>query len=121
MRPLTDRQREVLRAIHRLTVEHGYPPTLRDVCNVFGWSSTTAILDHAALLRKKGCLGRRDFGNSRSSLLLTSRGLEELGYVPPPSTPKTLGEGISAIRCSHCNVTRIGAGICPGCRGRIAA
>ncbi|MFN2352166.1 MAG: transcriptional repressor LexA, partial [Kiritimatiellia bacterium] len=56
MKPLTQRQRMVLDFI-RTELEHqGRPPTLHEIKNRFGWSSTNAVRGHLKLLRAKGAL-----------------------------------------------------------------
>lgn len=57
-RPLTERQREVLEFIAR-AVDAGMPPTLREVCAEFGWSSTQAASDHVDALERKGFVARQ--------------------------------------------------------------
>lgn len=53
-RAVTERQREVLRFI----VEHGVPPTLREIMIHFGWTSTMAATSHVRALETKGLIER---------------------------------------------------------------
>ncbi len=56
LQPLTLRQREVLLYVqHRMDAD-GLPPTLREVCEHFGWRSSVAAADHFAALHRKGWL-----------------------------------------------------------------
>lgn len=54
VRPLTARQAEVLEFLRRYLSEHGYPPTLPDVCRAFGFASVRSAACHLAALRRKG-------------------------------------------------------------------
>lgn len=72
----TRRQREVLQAVHAYHQDHGYPITVRELCNALGLSSTNAVYCHVCLLERKG-LVRRDRFRSRT-LQLTDAGLREV-------------------------------------------
>lgn len=48
------RQHALLRAIDRLTRKHGYPPTVRELEAAMGYSTTNAVAQQLALLRRKG-------------------------------------------------------------------
>lgn len=52
--PLTSTQTKVLQYILEHQEEHGVPPTLKGICEQFGWSSLTAPRCHLEALRKKG-------------------------------------------------------------------
>lgn len=65
MMPLTDRQREVYDFIVERIVNTGMSPTIREICNHIGVSSTNAVNDHLKALERKGWLTRGD-GSSRS-------------------------------------------------------
>lgn len=62
--PLTDRQREVLRFLRRRMVEHGRPPTIREIADEFG-VNVNAVMGHPNALRKKGVVTRGGSGDSR--------------------------------------------------------
>jgi len=55
MRPLTDRQKEVLSFISDHTEKHSYPPSIREIADHFG-ISTKGAHDHVSTLREKNCL-----------------------------------------------------------------
>jgi repressor LexA len=55
---LTERQATVLAHVRDHIDTHGYPPTVREICDRFGWSSTQAAHDHLAALARKGYLER---------------------------------------------------------------
>jgi repressor LexA len=72
---LTPRQRQVLRFIDDYRRRHGYPPTIRNICDAFDFT-ITAAWDHLKALGKKGCI-TRDYKVARS-LVLTERGEREV-------------------------------------------
>lgn len=56
---LTDRQGEILDFIKRYLSEHGYPPTVRDIGQAVGLTSSSTVHAHLANLEKAGAI-RRD-------------------------------------------------------------
>jgi repressor LexA len=82
---LTNRQQEILDFIEDFIQKRGYPPTLREIGNEFGISSTNGVRVNLAALEKKQYIIRRPW---------LSRGIElvhdpkvkqtdgEIGYVP---------------------------------------
>jgi repressor LexA len=62
---LTKRQGEVLEVIARHLDEVGYPPTIRELGDALGISSTNGVNDHLKALERKGYLTRED-GKSRT-------------------------------------------------------
>ena len=73
MTAFAPRQLAVLRAIHELTVKHGYPPALREVGKAAGLSSSSAVWYHIDRLRQAGHMVNED-GLTRT-LRLTYKGL----------------------------------------------
>lgn len=63
---LTDRQRKVLRHIVRRIQDDGYPPTVREIAEHFGFRSPRAVSDHLEALERKGYL----------KLMGTARGIQ---------------------------------------------
>jgi repressor LexA len=55
---LTARQLEILQFIHEYRASHGYAPTLREICERFGFSSYGTAHKHLKLLAEKGFLRR---------------------------------------------------------------
>lgn len=53
---LTERQRAILDFVGAFIAERGYSPTLRDICERFGYTSTTTASKHVIHLVKKGKL-----------------------------------------------------------------
>lgn len=58
MQGLTERQREALEFIARMVDERGYPPSVRELCEHMGISSTRGALRHLEALEKKGYISR---------------------------------------------------------------
>jgi repressor LexA len=58
MKNLTPRQEEVLDFILETLQGRGYPPSVREVCEALGLSSTRGALRHLEALEKKGCISR---------------------------------------------------------------
>lgn len=56
---LTDRQREVLGVIERHLRDHGYPPSVREIGEAVGLTSTSTVHAHLETLERRGYL-RRD-------------------------------------------------------------
>ena len=75
-KPLTRRQRAILRYVFDHREEHGWAPTVREIGEHFGIRSTTGVVDHLSALERKGMLVR-DVGKPRC-LALTDRGATEL-------------------------------------------
>lgn len=51
---LTPRQKEVLHYVVQYTFEHLYQPSLREICNYLGVTSTNAASAHLRALERKG-------------------------------------------------------------------
>jgi len=56
--PLTARQQEILDFIKEFVETSGYPPSVRDIVDAYGWCGTTAAIGHLNALVKKGYLER---------------------------------------------------------------
>lgn len=56
--PLTAGERAVLEAIGESLQHYGYAPTLRELCDRFGWASTNAAAYHLTRLARKGYIAR---------------------------------------------------------------
>jgi repressor LexA len=69
MDELTPIQREVLESLRRHADLGDAPPTYRDLCQEFGWSSTGTARDHLRALARKGCL---ELSGGRARLLRLS-------------------------------------------------
>lgn len=75
---ITDRQKEILEFIRQFVNETGYPPTVREIANHFGLSSTFGVQRHIEALQKKGYLAK---GTN------TSRGLSLVKGATPEHEP----------------------------------
>ena len=71
MNDLTVKQAKVLEAVQNYQDEYGYSPTVRELADVFGQSSTAGIHKILKVLREKGYLTKAD-GKSRSLNLVNT-------------------------------------------------
>lgn len=119
----TARQVEVLRAIHALTVQAGFPPTYRELSRFFGWSAG-APRDHVAALQDRGLL-RDSPQYTKRCLVLTDRARELIGAEEPervasPPADVTAARIVAPVlqpfRCGFCAAERFNPGErCPVC------
>ncbi len=58
-RSITDKQQQILEYIKEEVLNHGYPPSVRDICEAVGLKSTSSVHAHLSTLEKKGYI-RRD-------------------------------------------------------------
>lgn len=79
MKPLTEKQKNVLRLIAQKVKDVGYPPTLQELADELGVSSKNAVLKHLTALEKKGYIGKREGGAARGIRIL-----ESLGFLDSP-------------------------------------
>lgn len=76
---LTPRQRKVLEVIRESVVRRGYPPTVREIGEAVGLTSTSSVSHQLTTLQKKGFL-RRDPSRPRAvDVRLPGEGLGEGG------------------------------------------
>jgi SOS-response transcriptional repressor LexA len=71
---LTERQEQVLSFIRAYMREHGFPPTIVEICREFSFSSTNAATQFLLALEKKRYIKRTTKGASRGIQLLNERG-----------------------------------------------
>ena len=64
-RGLTRRQREILTFVQRYADAHGYPPSVREIGQALGLTSSSTVHSHLSALGKKGYL-RRDPSKPRA-------------------------------------------------------
>jgi|SRR5579883_272241 len=57
-RPATERQRRILDVIRAFTAEHGYPPSVREIGERVGLSSSSTIHAHLKALESRGLISR---------------------------------------------------------------
>jgi len=64
-RTLTPIQKKVLRGITDFINERGYPPTIREIMNLFGYASVNNVQRILSVLEKKGFIKRNYRGGAR--------------------------------------------------------
>ena len=95
-----NKQMAVLNYIHKQVEDHGYPPTVREICSAVGLSSTSPVHGHISRLIEQGFL-QKDPSKPRA-LEITSKGLDILGVKPiqkeiPMLGVVTAGQPILAV------------------------
>lgn len=78
---LSPRRRVILDFIRGFVEEHGYPPTVRDIQNGCGISSTSVVDHHLRVLGREGYL-RRDLKTSRGLGLFGAQASRNTVVVP---------------------------------------
>ena len=93
---LTETQCRVLNVVHQRIEAGGPPPSYRDLCGEFGWSSTGTARDHLRALQKKGYVdlprrrgGRVTLRSQKASSPAGSGG----GLAEPGMSPYATGGG----------------------------
>lgn len=80
MKPLTQRQAEILKLIQSFVEDTGFPPTRSDIARALNFKSTNAAEDHLRALERKGHI-KITRGTSRGIQLLKNSGLPVVGRV----------------------------------------
>jgi repressor LexA len=75
---LTPRQQQILELVRNFAAEHGYPPTVRELCALAGVSSPDTVQYHLDNLREKGLLEEAK-GRSRSAHVASD---ERVALIP---------------------------------------
>ena len=83
---LTQKQLNVLKSIYEFISDNSYPPSIRDIAGLLGFSSPKGAGDHLAVLEKKGYIQK---SSSARSIKLTGKSLWHLGAANP-STEKNV-------------------------------
>lgn len=92
---LTNRQRQVLEFIRKEIDDKGYPPSVREIGEAIGLSSSSTVHGHLARLEEKGFL-RRDPTKPRAIEVLD--GIPRKRVVPVPIVGQvTAGQPILAV------------------------
>jgi repressor LexA len=116
MRKLSERQRRILEFLEQYTAEHGYPPSIREIGQAAGISSTS-VVDYNLRVLEREALIRRDREVSRGLGLVGRRpATERLRLVRVPIKGRiAAGEPIEAIE-GHEDHLEFSAGMVPdGC------
>jgi len=82
MKVLSAKRQRIIDFIHRFLIKYGYPPTIRDIVNGCGISSTSVVDYHLNVLEKEGYI-RRHSEVSRGIEVL-NRSLTSLSQVQVP-------------------------------------
>jgi len=77
-KPATERQQLILQVIRAFTAEHGYPPSVREIGERVGLSSSSTIHAHLKALEKRGLI-ERDATKPRA-----------MRSGPPPFSPEAM-------------------------------
>lgn len=75
--PPTNKQKEILRAIDRLSREVAYPPTLREICDALEIASTANLHGQLLALQRRGLVSKKP--STARSLLLTPAAAQYVG------------------------------------------
>ncbi|NNN05134.1 MAG: repressor LexA [Elusimicrobia bacterium] len=81
---LTPRQQKILELVRNFATDHGYPPTVRELCRLAGVSSPDTVQYHLDNLRSKGLLEEAK-GRSRAAQIAADERvalIPVLGLVP---------------------------------------
>ncbi|MHB0868537.1 MAG: transcriptional repressor LexA [Chloroflexota bacterium] len=116
MRPLSERQRRTLDFIARFQQRHGYPPTIREIGQEVGISSTSVVDYNLRSLERQGYL-RRDRDVSRGlELTAVAAPRRAQGSISVPVMGRiAAGEPIEALQ-GHREELEVSAQLCDqGC------
>jgi repressor LexA len=78
MEKLTPRQQQILELVRNFTADHGYAPTVRELCRLAGVSSPDTVQYHLDKLRDKGLLEEAK-GRSRAAQIAAE---ERVALIP---------------------------------------
>ncbi|MFS8544233.1 MAG: transcriptional repressor LexA [Limnochordales bacterium] len=97
MKDLTPRQRQILEFIKREVQQRGYPPSVREIGQAVGLSSSSTVHGHLGKLEEKGYI-RRDPTKPRAIEILEPGGAPATDIVYAPVVGRvTAGEPILAV------------------------
>lgn len=115
MAKLSERQRRILAFVERYTGEHSYPPSIREIGQAVGISSTSVVDYNLRALEREGMI-RRDREVSRGLGLVQKAPVTKLRVVRVPIKGRiAAGEPIEAIE-GHEEYLEFAAGSVPdGC------
>ena len=97
MEKLTSKQQNVYDYIRECFTNGGYTPTMREIADYFGYSSTNTVNDHLLALAKKGYITRKP-GAARGILLTENNSISQITNTGVPIIGRVAaGTPISAI------------------------
>ena len=91
-----DKQTEVYNVIKQHILDKGYPPSVREICEIVGLKSTSTVHGHLARLEKKGLI-RRDPTKPRAIELIKECIIKKEIIDIPVIGKVTAGEPILAV------------------------
>ena len=83
---LTARQRRVLEAIRNSVARRGYPPSIREIGEMVGLTSTSSVAYQLKVLQEKGFL-KRDINRPRAVVVAPPTPVDETGIGDEKPTP----------------------------------
>ena len=99
MEKLTSQQQKLLDTIKKFIANHGYAPTIRELCKEMNLSSTATVYVHLNNLEKKGAIKKEDSKNRTLELLVDNEyEVKDEHVIEVPLLVKiTAGNPIEAI------------------------
>ncbi|MBQ7568361.1 winged helix DNA-binding protein [bacterium] len=95
---LTERQAQILRFVHAYIHEHGFSPSIREICEAVHLSSSSTVHSHLRSLTEKGYISR-DPSKPRAIEVINWE--QALAAMPKPSAGKQLGAQVSQLDISR--------------------
>jgi repressor LexA len=92
MERLKPRESQVLQAIIKLSEEKGYPPSVREICDRVGLSSSSSVHSHLKKLERKGYI-KRPVNSPRAIKINVEKSCPECGQELIPDSG-----------CSYCPI-----------------
>ncbi len=80
--PLTERQREILNFVEGFIAAKGFAPSIREICDRFGISSTRGVHRHLETLEDKGYLRRQSTARSIKVIDQMARAFHDAVELP---------------------------------------
>ena len=77
MKKITDRQSKVIKFIEQFLIDHGFPPSVREIANHFGLKSASGVHKHIKALVKKGYLSKGEYLSRSLKVLQSAKGTSE--------------------------------------------
>jgi repressor LexA len=79
---VTAKQARVLRTVARYIEEFGYPPSIRDICEMTGIRSSSTVYQYLEALQRKGLISRHP-GRPRTIRIVRIPDPSEIRETPP--------------------------------------
>lgn len=99
MEQLTPRQQKILDLVRNFSADHGYPPTVRELCRLAGVTSPDTVQYHLDNLRQKGFLEEAR-GRSRAAQITSDERvalIPILGKVPAGPSSGAYAEALGHV------------------------